>query len=318
MTAAPRSLHVAIKESQFFARCRRLAIALKRTKAVVLSVACSFRAKRCGGLIFALLQNRFAPCKETSLQVEALQEGIGRLRSDIKEAKGRGEEKERQQRDQLTYMEKTLTVSEREADAAEKKLELMESVISKLKVGTEELYAEAKYESKQYILHIWAQLTSVFRVGSTPVLSLLGSGDDAAGVAAAAVPDSTPSAAASTEQSSEEAAEGALLPATAPARPLVVTENNVIMYLDMVHEKIVELKTVAQFLDSKRGLTIGGMGMPPLSGRSPASPLSPATAGPPGLAAAAAGKQALLKGQIVAPDQVGHLIYLWVGIEDQI
>lgn len=33
-------------------------------------------------------------------QVEALQEGIARLRSDIKEAKGRGEEKERQQREQ--------------------------------------------------------------------------------------------------------------------------------------------------------------------------------------------------------------------------
>ena len=35
-----------------------------------------------------------------TFQVEALQEGIGRLRSDIKEAKGRGEEKERQQREQ--------------------------------------------------------------------------------------------------------------------------------------------------------------------------------------------------------------------------
>ena len=35
-----------------------------------------------------------------TFQVEALQEGIGRLRLDIKEAKGRGEEKERQQREQ--------------------------------------------------------------------------------------------------------------------------------------------------------------------------------------------------------------------------
>ena len=36
-----------------------------------------------------------------TFQVEALQEGIARLRSDIKEAKGRGEEKERQQREQV-------------------------------------------------------------------------------------------------------------------------------------------------------------------------------------------------------------------------
>ena len=87
--------------------------------------------------------------------MEALQEGIGRLRSDIKEAKGRGEEKERQQREQLSTMERSLATSEKEADSAEKKLELMEGVISKLKAGAEDLYVEAK-------------------VGSTPVLSLLG------------------------------------------------------------------------------------------------------------------------------------------------
>ena len=40
-----------------------------------------------------------------TFQVEALQEGIARLRSDIKEAKGRGEEKERQQREQVILKE---------------------------------------------------------------------------------------------------------------------------------------------------------------------------------------------------------------------
>ncbi len=43
-------------------------------------------------------------------QVEALQEGIARLKTDIKEAKGRGEEKERQQREQLAAMERRLEV----------------------------------------------------------------------------------------------------------------------------------------------------------------------------------------------------------------
>ena len=52
-------------------------------------------------------------------------------------------------------MEKSLASSEKEADSAEKKLELMEGVINKLKAGAEDLYVEAK-------------------VGSTPVLSLLG------------------------------------------------------------------------------------------------------------------------------------------------
>jgi hypothetical protein len=32
-----------------------------------------------------------------------------------------------------------------------------------------------------------------------------------------------------------------------------VTENNVIMYLDMIHEKIIELKGVNQYLDVKSG-----------------------------------------------------------------
>ena len=48
-----------------------------------------------------------------------------------------------------------------------------------------------------------------------------------------------------------------------PERPFV-TENNVIMYLDMIHEKIAELKGVAQYLDWKKGI------------RTPVSPLSPA------------------------------------------
>ena len=39
---------------------------------------------------------------------------------------------------------------------------------------------------------------------------------------------------------------------TTPTRPFV-TENNVIMYLDMIHEKIAELKGVAQYLDWKKG-----------------------------------------------------------------
>ena len=52
-------------------------------------------------------------------------------------------------------MEKSLATSEKEADSVEKKLELMEGVINKLKAGAEDLYVEAK-------------------VGSTPVLSLLG------------------------------------------------------------------------------------------------------------------------------------------------
>ena len=33
-----------------------------------------------------------------------------------------------------------------------------------------------------------------------------------------------------------------------PKRPFV-NDNNIIMYLDMIHEKIVELKGVAQFID---------------------------------------------------------------------
>ena len=52
-------------------------------------------------------------------------------------------------------MERSLATSEKEANSAEKKLELMEGVINKLKAGAEDLYVEAK-------------------VGSTPVLSLLG------------------------------------------------------------------------------------------------------------------------------------------------
>ena len=67
-------------------------------------------------------------------QVEGLQESIAKLRTDIKEAKGRGDERERQQRDQLQNMERRVALSIREADTAEAKLELMEGVIDKLKV----------------------------------------------------------------------------------------------------------------------------------------------------------------------------------------
>ena len=69
-------------------------------------------------------------------QVEGLQESIAKLRTDIKEAKGRGDERERQQRDQLQNMERRVALSIREADTAEAKLELMEGVIDKLKVLT--------------------------------------------------------------------------------------------------------------------------------------------------------------------------------------
>ena len=71
---------------------------------------------------------------EMNNQVEGLQESIGKLRTDIKEAKGRGDERERQQREQLQNMERRVALSIREADTAEAKLELMEGVINKLKV----------------------------------------------------------------------------------------------------------------------------------------------------------------------------------------
>lgn len=77
---------------------------------------------------------------EMNNQVEGLQESIAKLRSDIKEAKGRGDERERQQRDQLQSMERRVALSIREADTTEAKLELMEGVIKKLKVGCEEVY----------------------------------------------------------------------------------------------------------------------------------------------------------------------------------
>ena len=52
-------------------------------------------------------------------------------------------------------MEKKLEESEHEADKTETKLKLMESVLGKLKTGTEDLYIKCD-------------------CGSTPVLSLLG------------------------------------------------------------------------------------------------------------------------------------------------
>ena len=84
-----------------------------------------------------------------------LREHGNRETRDIKEARERGEEKERQQREKLEHMEKNLEESEHEADTAETKLQLMESVLGKLKVGTEDLYIKCQ-------------------CGNTPVLSLLG------------------------------------------------------------------------------------------------------------------------------------------------
>ncbi len=71
-----------------------------------------------------------------------------------------------------------LQASTHEAESAETKLELMESVISKLKSGTEDLYYGAK-------------------VGSTPVLSLLSGATPAGGGGgggAAAAPEPPPAA----------------------------------------------------------------------------------------------------------------------------
>ena len=109
-----------------------------------------------------------------------------------------------QQREQLLSMERRVTSSVSEADATEAKVELMEGVIRKLKVGCEEVYLMSQ-------------------CGSTPVLSLLGGRIG-------------------TDGHDERA----------PERPFV-TENNIIMYLDMIHERLIELKCVAQFVDSQRG-----------------------------------------------------------------
>merc|ERR1712156_224996 len=90
-----------------------------------------------------------------------------------------------------------LEESEHDADTTETKLQLMESVLGKLKVGTEDLYIKCQ-------------------CGNTPILSLLG-------------------------DIREE-----------PKRPFV-NDNNIIMYLDMINEKIVELKGICQFLDFQEG-----------------------------------------------------------------
>jgi hypothetical protein len=132
---------------------------------------------------------------EMNNQVEGLQESIAKLRSDIKEAKGRGDERERQQREQLLSMERKVDSSIRDADATENKLELMEGIITKLKVGSEDIYIYSK-------------------CGATPVLSLLGASRD-----------------------------------KELARPFI-NENNIVMYLDMIHERIIELKVVCQYIDS--------------------------------------------------------------------
>ena len=101
-------------------------------------------------------------------------------------------------------MERRVTSSVSEADATEAKVELMEGVITKLKLGCEEVYLMSQ-------------------CGATPVLSLLG------GRVGTDRHDDRP-----------------------PERPFV-TENNIIMYLDMIHERLIELKCVAQFVDSQKG-----------------------------------------------------------------
>ena len=140
---------------------------------------------------------------EMNNQVEGLQESIVKLRTDIKEAKGRGDERERQQRQQLESMERKVKTSVAEADATEAKVELMDGVLMKLKAGAEEIYI-------------------LSQCGATPVLSLLGGR-------------------AGTERHDD----------TLPEKPFV-TETNVIMYLDMIHEKVIELKCVYQFVESQR------------------------------------------------------------------
>ena len=97
----------------------------------------TFWSKICVHWIFQVEDQNFALFNyvtEMNNQVEGLQESIAKLRTDIKEAKGRGDERERQQRDQLQNMERRVALSIREADTAEAKLELMEGVIDKLKV----------------------------------------------------------------------------------------------------------------------------------------------------------------------------------------
>ena len=100
-----------------------------------------------------------------------------------------------------------MTSSVSEADATEAKVELMEGVIRKLKIGCEEVYLMSQ-------------------CGSTPVLSLLGGREG-------------------TDGHDERA----------PERPFV-TENNIIMYLDMIHERLIELKCVAQFVDTQKGTKV--------------------------------------------------------------
>ncbi len=135
---------------------------------------------------------------EMNNQVEGLQESIAKLRTDIRLAKGRGDEQERHQKEQLNSMERRVALSVREADTAEAKLDLMEGVLSKLKSGVEDLHLSCQ-------------------IGSTPVLSLLGGQPE-------------------TKDTSQ--------------KPFV-NERNIIMYLDIINEKSVELKGIAQFCDSQ-------------------------------------------------------------------
>ncbi|QQP57798.1 Uncharacterized protein FKW44_002909, partial [Caligus rogercresseyi] len=131
--------------------------------------------------------------------VEGLQENISRLKNDIKEAKGRGDERERQQREELQNMEEKLKSSTHEAETTETKLSLMESVIHKLKCGTEVLYNAADCRS-------------------TPILCLMTGKEES-------------------------------LPSPGMDPESFINENNIIMYLDIIYERVVELKGIEQYMD---------------------------------------------------------------------
>ncbi|CAB4061738.1 unnamed protein product [Lepeophtheirus salmonis] len=136
---------------------------------------------------------------EMNNQVEGLQENISRLKNDIKEAKGRGDERERHQREQLEMMEEKLKTSTYEAETTETKLSLMESVINKLKLGAEVLY-------------------NVSDCRSTPILCLMNGKD---------------------------------LQTLLEKETSFINENNIIMYLDIIYERVVELKGIEQYMDLK-------------------------------------------------------------------
>jgi hypothetical protein len=88
----------------------------------------------------------------------------------------RGEEKERQQKSQVSEMENRLEESEREADRTETKLSLMESVLGKLKgIANFEGKGKEGFECRRCCVSVGTEeLYKKCDCGSTPVLSLLG------------------------------------------------------------------------------------------------------------------------------------------------